>query len=129
MLFNSYPFLFGFLPATWLLYYVLSRWERAPARAGHAVLVAASLLFYGWWSVRGLGLLLVLMAANYTAVAFLVARRRSGWRRVVLILGLAGNLGVLAYFKYANFLLENVAALTGAEATIIAVALPLGISF
>ena len=129
MLFNSYAFLLGFLPATWLLYYLLSHSPRAPARAGHVVLVAASLLFYAWWSLRGLGLLLVLMAANCAVAAFLVTQRRSEWRKAVLILGLAGNLGVLGYFKYANFFLENVAALTGTQATFIAVALPLGISF
>lgn len=131
MLFNSHAFLLVFLPVTWLLHRGLIRTQLADGRAAHALLVMASLAFYGWWSVRGLLLLLGLMAANYAATIWLVRRRCAPGiaRRMVLLAGLTGNLAILCYFKYANFLLENWAGLIGTQSAFVNVALPLGISF
>ena len=63
MLFNSYEFLLGFLPVTLVLYFLTARW--IGSKAALALLVAASLFFYGWWNPRYLLLLGVSMVGNY----------------------------------------------------------------
>ena len=128
MLFNSYVFLFAFLPLTLAVFHGLRRYSHF--RAARLSLAIASLGFYGWWSIQGLALLLLLMAANYAVVLALLNLERSKTARLALaIIGIAANLGVLGYFKYANFFIENLAALTGSQAHMIAVILPLGLSF
>jgi alginate O-acetyltransferase complex protein AlgI len=127
MLFNSYIFILVFLPATLLLFYALHYGGRY--RLALAVLAMASLIFYGWWSIRALALLLVLMAANYAVVFALLAKLPDGLRRTLVAVAIAGNLAVLGYFKYANFFLENWADLRGTEFAYISVVLPLGLSF
>jgi D-alanyl-lipoteichoic acid acyltransferase DltB (MBOAT superfamily) len=101
-------------------------------RGARFFLVAASLFFYGWWSPSGLLLLLGLMVANFVGASWLAASRRRDdrMRRIVLFGAIAANLAVLAYFKYANFFLENWVSLTGGgQVSFVRVALPLGISF
>ena len=123
VLFNSYAFLFAFLPVTVALYYL------ARARLGHtaalAVLAAASLFFYGWWDVRNIPLLLGSIAVNYLIGRGLAARPD----RRLLTLGIVANLTVLAIFKYVNFAIGSVAALSGHDLGRLGVVLPLGISF
>ena len=127
MLFNSYAFLFGFLPAVLLLYFLLGR---RSAQAAIAFLAAASLFFYGWWNPRYLLLLCGSVVFNY-----IVGRRlarspvRASGDQATLWLGIAGNLGLLAAFKYASFFAANANALTGLALPIPHIVLPLGISF
>ena len=129
MLFNSHEFLFLFLPATFAVYFLL-------ARRGHEVaiawLVLASLFFYGWWNPVYLVLILVSMLINF-ALGELLSRAHAAGARVAgrlwLIAGLAFNLGLLGYFKYANFSVETLNALTGADYHLGAIVLPLAISF
>ncbi len=122
MLFNSYIFLFAFLPLTLAAYYAARR--LMGHRAALAALALASLVFYAWWSVWNVPLLAGSIAANWLVGRALYARPR----RWLLIGGIAANLAVLGVFKYAGFFLENLAALGGPEAAL-AIALPLGISF
>ena len=123
MLFNSYVFIFLFLPATVCVYYAARRW------AGHAaaltVLAVASLVFYAWWDVRNVLLLGGSILGNYAIGSRLEANRS----RALLIAGIVLNLAVLALFKYANFFLANLGALSGGPMAVVALALPLGISF
>ncbi|MDH4134260.1 MAG: MBOAT family protein [Gammaproteobacteria bacterium] len=127
MLFNSFEFIFFFLPITLVVYFFLGR--RHLHQMAMAWLVAASLFFYGWWNPAYLGLLIGSILFNFAFGAALArhAGRRRG--RALLVIGIAANLGVLGYFKYANFFLENVNLLTGAHWQFAAVILPLGISF
>ena len=130
MLFNSHPFILLFLPLTVAVFHILRArgWERS----AFAALTIASLIFYGWWSVKGLALLVGLILINYGLARGLIARRSGDWRRgarLILIVGLAFNLGVLGYFKYANFFVQTVDQLTGVDWALRHVALPLGISF
>jgi D-alanyl-lipoteichoic acid acyltransferase DltB (MBOAT superfamily) len=129
VLYNSYPFIFVFLPLSLLLYFGL-------ARVGHgladAVLAGMSLVFYAAWDWRdgrwdGHDLLLIVgsITLNFAAGAVL-ARRRS---RAALAAGVVANLAVLAYFKYANFAAANLAALAGHAFEPWSIVLPLGISF
>ncbi|MEO6092980.1 MAG: MBOAT family O-acyltransferase [Novosphingobium sp.] len=129
MLFNSIVFIFGFLPVTLAGYWLLAATGRHRPRL--IWLAAASLFFYGYWAPRYVLLLVGAMAVNYVLAAALqrsppdAARRR----RYVLTLGVLFNVGLLFYFKYFNFFINNVNALTGEHIMIARIALPLAISF
>ncbi len=126
MLFNSYQFIFGFLPAVCVSYFVVARfWGR---RAGMAVLVAASLFFYGWWNDRYLWILLLSIGCN-AGFALALIRGEKNQRFWILLVGLGFNLLLLGYFKYASFVAANVSALFGLDWQVEPLPLPLGISF
>jgi alginate O-acetyltransferase complex protein AlgI len=129
MLFNSVVFIVGFLPITLAGFHALKKYSGG--KAARLWLLIASLIFYGWWSVAYLGLFLVWTVANFWAGrSILDARTASpGLSRTVLIVAVATNLSLLAYFKYAVFISGNVASLVGVEFGLAAVVLPLGISF
>jgi alginate O-acetyltransferase complex protein AlgI len=121
MLFSSDVFLLVFLPITLGLYYALA--GRRKARIG--LLIAASLVYYGYWDLRFIPLLVGLALANWLLARVFAA----GWGRFWLDLGIVLNLGTLGLFKYANFFLENLYALAGRTAPELDIILPLGISF
>jgi D-alanyl-lipoteichoic acid acyltransferase DltB (MBOAT superfamily) len=130
VLFNSYPFVFAFLPAVLLGFALCTRW--AAKETTMLFLIGASLVFYGWWNWRYLFLLLSSMTFNYAWAALL--RRRAaaggpGGRRFALAVGIAVNLGLLGYFKYANFFVDNLNAAFGRSWQLGHVVLPLAISF
>jgi alginate O-acetyltransferase complex protein AlgI len=119
MVFSSVTFLFYFLPAFLLLYYVLP-WK-------NSVLLVGSLLFYAWGEPRFVPLLMASALLNYS---FGVAIAKAGsQRKLVLGLGVAANLGMLGYYKYAGFFTSIAGQLTGHDFAIPAIVLPLGISF
>lgn len=119
MLFHSPEFVFVFLPVTAALIFLLGALGRPQWAIGASV--ASSLLFYGYWNVSYLPLLLFSVALNYQLGVMLGAARK----RWLLALGLTLNLGLLAYLKYAVFIVENLHLSVGD----IRVALPIGISF
>jgi alginate O-acetyltransferase complex protein AlgI len=129
MLFNSYEFIFLFLPIVWLGYQVLTR----SGESGAAVcwLTLASLFFYGYWNPRVLVLLLITVAVTRAISRLLIATvGQPVWRRKgLLIVGLAFNLGMLGYYKYTNFLVDNLNAALGLQIFIDRIILPIGISF
>lgn len=129
MLFNSHVFVLAFLPITMLGFFLLGRLHST--RAARLWLVAASLVFYGWWSWLYLGLLLLSMLANFTlGNAILSAREGApGRARALVAGGVAANVALLGWYKYATFVAENVTALTGIEFAVGGVVLPLAISF
>lgn len=127
MLFNSLEFIFVFLPAVLAGYYLL-------IRAGlrdwiFLFLVAASLTFYAVWNPPYVLLLLGSMLGNYLFGLGLGRARGAGARRGLLGGGVAFNLAILFWFKYANFFVDNVNALTGADYNLQRILLPLAISF
>ncbi|MGO8754189.1 MAG: MBOAT family O-acyltransferase [Gallionellaceae bacterium] len=129
MLFNSYTFIFGFMPVVAVVFFVLGRHNH---RWAGAWLAAASVFFYGWWNPAYVGLLLGSVLFNYS-VGYSLARAkanpaRSG-RKLVLIVGIAGNLALLGYYKYANFFVSNLNLLLGDNYVLTQIILPLGISF
>lgn len=127
MLFNSYVFLFIYLPVTFAGFMLLGRLSRPAAVAW---LFGASLVFYASWDARYLALLLGSITFNYAAGRLLVrcgALTRAG--RLALAASVGANLLLLGYYKYANFFVDSVAAVTGWPWTLQAVILPLGISF
>ena len=132
MLFNSYAFIFVFFPLVMLGFFLIGKRN---SRAAAGFLALASLVFYGWWSVKALPLLIGSICVNYWFGLQLTPApgRSDKHRKRLLIVALVVNLGVLAVFKYANFFIDNVnAGLTAAGSTpwpLLNVALPIGISF
>lgn len=129
MLFNSYPFILIFLPAALVLFHALhaARYVRSALFS----LALMSLLFYGWWNPVYLLLLAPMTLANF-GIARLILRlggRQSPAAKRLLVFGIAGNLAVLGYFKYANFFIDNFNALSGGGLHPARIILPLGISF
>lgn len=130
MLFNSYEFLFGFLPLVLGVFMLLS-W-RGQVRLAAAWLALGSVLFYGWWSPRYVVLLLASITANYWLGQTITARvEQSGARsaRRPMQAGIAANLALLCYYKYANFFLDAAQTLSGVPLPAFDVILPVGISF
>ena len=106
MLFNSYEFIFFFLPVTVLVFFVLGK--RVHHKVAISWLVAASLFFYGWWNPAYLGLILFSLLFNYAIGVMLSARVGQASGKMLLFVGVAVNLGLIAYFKYANFFIDNI---------------------
>jgi len=129
MLFNSIEFLFFFLPVTLVGFFALGAW--AGHRFAIAWLVVASLFFYAWWNPVYLVLIGFSMLMNY-GFGFFLSRslhQRTDKRRALLIVSVALNLGLLGYFKYANFFVHNVNLALGSAFHLEHIVLPLGISF
>ncbi|HEX7010074.1 MAG TPA: MBOAT family protein [Phycisphaeraceae bacterium] len=127
MLFNSYTFILLFLPVVLAGYALIGR--LAARRTAMAWLVLASVIYYGWWNPRYVGLLLASVLANYVTGLLLGASCASRRGRVVLGLGVAANLALLGYYKYANFFVDTASALAGTHWHLEPIVLPLAISF
>ena len=124
MVFSSLLFLFRFLPAALLLYYV------TPRRFKNLTLLIVSLIFYSWGEVKYLPIMFASMFIDYTCGQGI---KRFGHnpklRKLFLILSMVLNLGILFTFKYTGFFLENIEAITRIPMPDFNVKLPLGISF
>ena len=126
MVFSTIIFLFRFLPITLALYYL------APAKLKNTVLFLCSLVFYCWGEVRFFPVMVALILINYiSGLCIEHFDQKPALRRTFLLVALIGSLGMLFYFKYANFVLRSANALLGtAFAEIQGIGtLPLGISF
>jgi len=133
MLFNSFGFLFAYLPLVLAGYFLLGRLSRHGAMGWRSLapatwLALASLFFYAWWEWRYLPLLLASICVNYTAGRWIAASTGSARKRL-LVLALALNLGLLAYYKYANFFIDSINATAGLHWADLQILLPIGISF
>lgn len=132
MLFNSYEFIFFFLPVTFLFYFWLNK--KRLTQASKAWLVFASLFFYSWWNIIYLPLILGSILFNF-ALGTSISRikvletKKSVSRKTLLGFGIVSNLLLLAYFKYMDFFITNINLLTGTQWDLMHVLLPLGISF
>src|SRR5436305_1734414 len=120
MLFNSSEFIFVFLPLAVLLHFLLARWNVVIAVMGTTVV---SLLFYAWWKPPFVLLPILSILANF-ALAQAMRHASETTARRILILGIAANLGVLGWFKYADFVMSIA---EGREPT--APEVPLALSF
>ena len=130
MLFNSYVFLFGFLPPVLAGWWGLTRWRQLRL----AFLTSASWLFYAWWDWRYLPVLIGATSIDYVAGAWIAASENETRRRLLLAASLTTNLGILAYFKFAGFFfgsLDGIGSALGFGAPLPAlhILLPIGISF
>lgn len=127
MLFNSYQFIFLFLPFSYVIFLVLRKWEKLPL----LWLTALSILFYALWNIESLPILGISILIN-----FLLSRiiyKKPHRFNLVAFIAIIFNLLLLAYFKYTNFFIDNLNFLlnlnTINELPHASIALPLGISF
>ena len=128
MLFNSLEFIFLFLPITLVIFFQISKLGNY--RFAIAFLVAASLSFYGWWNPPYLILLIFSLIFNYFIGSALSDKLKiSVSKKLLLTLGIIVNLGLIGYFKYANFFLSSLSSLIGTNFNIENIILPLAISF
>ena len=123
MLFSSVPFLFHFLPAALLIYFA------APRQLKNAVLLLASLFFYAWGEPKYMLLMLVSIVQGYGFGLLIEKHRGQKASKVFLTLSILVSLGLLGYFKYADFFLSSVNAVTGLSLPLLKLSLPIGISF
>ena len=127
MLFNSVVYITLFQPVViggWYLFQKLKNpvWAKL-------FLFGMSLVFYGYYNASYVGILIASLLLNYACSALFQKTEGKRGRRVILWIGLFGNLGLLFYFKYYNFFIDNCNFLLHTDLTVEKIALPLGISF
>jgi len=130
MLFNSPEFILFFLPITFTVYTLLDR--HGLYSIARLWLVTSSLFFYSWWNIAYLPLLIGSVLVNFylgTQLNCAATRHKRAYRKALLIAGITANLGLLAYFKYADFLVENLNAVLEPPLSLPGIVLPLAISF
>jgi len=131
MLFNSYEFIFAFLPITFFLYFYLNHKRLTEASKG--LLVFSSLFFYSWWNIAYLPIILTSMLFNYVLGNALSKessdKKERFSKKSILTVGVIANIALLGYFKYADFFIENFNLAFNNNAELLNLALPLAISF
>ncbi len=124
MVFSSLVFLLRFLPITLLLYFLMPT-----MKAKNAVLIAASLIFYAWGEPVWVILLVYSSAIDYVCGGLAGKYQKTAKGRIYLIISLVMNFGLLAFFKYGNFFIDNINAIPGVDIPNTGISLPIGISF
>lgn len=128
MLFNSPIYIFLFLPLVTIIYFFLTHHQLITI--SRIWLILSSLFFYAYWNSNYLVLIFVTLIVNYYCSTCLQKNKnRPKFRKMILIIGIIFNIGLLAYYKYANFFIQNINSLKNTNFTLLALALPLGISF
>jgi D-alanyl-lipoteichoic acid acyltransferase DltB (MBOAT superfamily) len=130
VLFNSYEFIFFFLPVTAGVFYFLGRFVSKTLAIRWLILV--SLLFYAWWRPLNVLLITPSILINFGLARLLLQllqRDKRGLAKATLIVGIAFNVAFLGYFKYANFFVGVVDDTLGTNYVLDRIILPLGISF
>lgn len=127
MLFNSYEFIFAFLPITFFIYFFLNK--RRLSELSKGFLVASSLFFYAWWNIAYLPIILCSMIFNYCFGMELNKSDAKISKKAILIVAIAANLALLGYFKYSDFLIDNLNFAFNLHIHSLNLLLPLAISF
>lgn len=127
MLFNSYIFIFLFLPLVLTGWYLLNCKEKY--KMAQTFLVGMSLWFYAYFNLYYLAVILLSCAVNYGISLLIRKRNTMVFRKLMMAMGCIINLGVLGYFKYYDFFVENVNAVFQTDFNVKNILLPLGISF
>lgn len=126
MVFSSFVFLLVFLPLVLLLYYI------CPNKCRNLILLIASLIFYAWGEPVYVLIMLFSTVFDYTngrLIAYFQKKNSHGKAKAALVIDVCGNLAILGFFKYADFIIENINSITGAGLSLLNIALPIGISF
>ena len=124
MIFSSLTFLFVFLPFVLLIYYISKDKYR------NYILLLVSLLFYSWGEPKFVILMLVSIVFNYYFAIFIDKyRENKRITKVILVGSLIFNIGLLFFFKYFNFFIDNFNSLFSGNISIMKITLPIGISF
>ena len=123
MLFSSIPFLYYFLPAVCILYFI------TPGKLKNAVLLVTSLIFYGWGEPKYLFLMIATILTFYGCGLAMGRCRKQGMKKFWLVVSIVVSLTLLGIFKYADFFIGSFNAVTGLSVPFLKLALPIGISF
>ena len=124
MLFSSLIFLFIFLPTTILIYYI------SPRKLKNITLLVFSLFFYGYGEPKYLVVMLFSIVVNYlSGILIHIFRGSKAKLKLVLIATVILNLGIIGYYKYADFVISNLNAGLGISIPIMNIVMPIGISF
>ena len=123
MLFSSIPFLYYFLPAVLITYFLM------PKKGKNAVLLLFSLVFYGWGEPKLLFLMIFTIAVFYLCGLAIGRAEEQRWKKIWLWISVVVSLGLLGLFKYADFFIGSINTVTGMELPLLKLALPVGISF
>ena len=129
MIFSTYEFIFLFLPVTFFVYFILNRFELNTI--AKIWLIICSLYFYAQGSPDFFVFFLGSIVGNYI-IGSTMARmegNQKAQKKLLLLIGLAGNIGLLGYYKYTDFFIENYNLLTGSSYALKHIVLPIGISF
>ncbi|MDD4556105.1 MAG: MBOAT family protein [Alphaproteobacteria bacterium] len=129
MLFNSTVFILLFLPISYFIYFYLN--NKRLILGAKAWLVAASLFFYGYWKISYLPIILASIVINFV-IGAAISKDSSEVRinkKFVLTLGIIGNVLALCYYKYTDFIVENINQISGSNFSLPQIVLPLAISF
>lgn len=126
MVFSSIVFLCGFLPLVLFIYRVL------PVKMHNLWLLLASLFFYGWGEPKYILIMLFSTVFDYCngrLIDYFRKKKEENHAKIVMIVSVVGNLGILGFFKYTDFLIETFNGMTGLTLSLLRLALPVGISF
>ncbi len=123
MVFASIPFLYYFLPLVLILYFAVPKVLKNP------ILLMSSLFFYAWGEPKYVFLMLATILVNYVLGLLIEKFRGQFLSKLFMLISAIFSLGLLAYFKYADFFIENFAYLTGMSMGTLNLVLPIGISF
>jgi D-alanyl-lipoteichoic acid acyltransferase DltB (MBOAT superfamily) len=130
VLFNSYEFIFAFLPITFLIYFFLK--SRKLESASKVFLVISSLFFYAWWNILYLNIIIASVIFNYSVGRILVGYSVEIYKiskKSILTIGVLGNASLLIYYKYMDFFITNLNFISSFNIELLHLALPLAISF
>ena len=123
MLFSSITFLYYFFPAVLILYFI------APKMLKNTVLLLSSLIFYAWGEPKYIFLMLISIICGYVCGLLIEKFKGKTASKVTLVFSCLISLGMLGYFKYADFFITNFNEVTGLSLPLLKIALPIGISF
>lgn len=123
MLFSSIPFLYYFLACVLILYFMV------PGKMKNIVLLLSSLFFYAWGEVSYVALMVITIILGYLFGLLVERCSTEKGKKSVLTISVITFVGILGYFKYADFFVSNFNAVTGLDVPLLKVALPIGISF
>lgn len=127
MLFNSYIFIFTFLPISLLGYFLLNYFKKYSL--SEYFLIAMSLWFYAYFNINYLPIIISSILFNFLLVQLMNKNNKKGLRLSLLLIGVISNVGVLFYYKYMGFFLKNINIIFQTNFNVLNILLPLGISF
>ena len=124
MVFSSIPFLYFFLPAVLILYFAV------PQKFRNTILFLCSLIFYAWGEPVYITIMLFSTIVDYTNGLLIARFEGCEWKRkFILICDIVINLGILMFFKYSDFFINNINTITNSNISLLGLALPIGVSF
>ena len=123
MVFSSVVFLYIFLPIMLLLYFIV------PSKYKNAIMILASLVFFAWGEIKYILIMLLLAVMDFWCGNKIEQNEDRGKRKLYLTIDVGVNLLILFFFKYADFIIANINAITGFNIPLLNIPLPIGVSF